>query len=269
MKTISIVTGASSGIGKEFVRLLFKKGTVDELWLIARRKDKLEELTGELKATGSEQDFPVLRILALDISGSSGAKAVGDLIKKTAAAGGITIRMLINGAGFGTYGTFESTDLDRELDMIELNCVTLTALCGYTLPYMQQNSIIINIASLASFLPLGNFAVYGATKSYVLSFSLALAAETADRGIRICALCPGPVNTEFAQVASNGARTEVLHGLPADKVAAHCLHRAERGKHTAIMAFKWKFKAAASRFVGRYAGARFTYKYCKRPSNPQ
>jgi len=117
----------------------------------------------------------------------------------------------------------------------------------------------------ASFSPLGNFAVYAATKAYVLSFTLALAAEVRDRGIRVCALCPGSVSTEFAEVASNGARKEVLHGVAADKTVAHCLKRVERGKKTALMTWKWKLFAAASRLLGRYAIARFTYKHWKRP----
>ena len=130
---------------------------------------------------------------------------------------------------------------------------------------MTKGSLIINTASLASFAPLGNFAVYAATKAYVLSFTLALAAEVRDRGIRVCALCPGSVSTEFAEVASNGARKEVLHGVAADKTVSHCLKCAERGKKTALMTWKWKLFAAASRLLDRYAVARFTYKHWKRP----
>ena len=108
-------------------------------------------------------------------------------------------------------------------------------------------------------------AVYAATKSYVLSFSIALAAELKEKGIKVCALCPGPVSTEFANVASNGAREKVKHGLPADKVVKHCLKKAYKGKRIILYALKWKFADTASSFVGRNLVAWFTYKFNKRP----
>ena len=86
---------------------------------------------------------------------------------------GLEIGLLINNAGFGTYGPFEKTPLERQMEMIELNCTTVTGICGVVIPYLKAGSVIINTASLAAFLPLGNFAVYGATKSYVLNFSIA------------------------------------------------------------------------------------------------
>lgn len=276
MKKIVIVTGASSGMGKEFALQISADTDADEIWLIARRIDKLDELCGELadlRSEGIAADVqrPIPLAVQLDIAGRNGAAGFAALLEEEKNAdeksGGFTIVTLVNNAGFGTYGPFEETAVDRELDMIDLNCTALTGICGYSLPYMSEGCAIINTASLASFLPLGNFAVYGATKAYVLSFTMALAAEVKDRGIKVCALCPGPVSTEFANVASNGARKEVRHGLSAEKVVSHCLTCVKKGRHTAIMAFKWKFKAAASRFVGRYTGAWFTYKYCKRPHN--
>jgi uncharacterized protein len=274
MKKIVIVTGASAGMGKEFAVQISADSDADEIWLIARRADRLHLLYEELDDLKNEGiaagvKRPVPRIIEMDIGGREGASRFAALLKseKDAAesTGGFTIGMLVNNAGFGTYGSFEETAVDRELDMVDLNCTALTGICGYALPYMQKGAVIINTASLASFLPLGNFAVYGATKAYVLSFTIALAAEVKKRSINVCALCPGPVSTEFAEVASNGVRKEVRHGLPADKVVEHCLKCVKKGRHTAIMAFGWKFQAAASRFVGRYTGAWFTYTYCKRP----
>lgn len=261
-------------MGREFALQIAEKFRVDEVWLVARRKDRLEELAAVMEARRAEraaagESYPRARVFGEDISGREGVARFSDILERERAAasgsGGLVISVLVNNAGFGTYGEFAATDIRREMDMIELNCTALTGICGLALPLMERGSVLINTASLAAFLPLGNFAVYGATKAYVLSFTEALAAEVADRGIRVCALCPGPVSTEFAAVASNGARENVLRGLPADKVVRHCLSRAARGRRTAVMAFAWKFKAAASRFVGRYAGARFTYKYCKRP----
>ncbi len=151
------------------------------------------------------------------------------------------------------------------MQMIDLNCTSLTGICGYALPYMKKESIIINTASLAAFMPLGNFAVYAATKAYVLSFSIALAAELKPRGISVTALCPGSVSTEFANVASNGVRKEVKGGRSCEKTVHHCLKRAFNRKLTALCFFKWRFTAFLSRFVGRYLVADFTFKYNKRP----
>lgn len=281
MKRISIVTGSSSGMGECFARLIAEETVTsvkkrkenfitDELWLIARREDRLEKvkesIENYLKASEVKCSLTP-RIFAMDIGGKAGAEKVRALLEKEASENELTVSLLVNNAGFGTYGEFSATDTEREMDMIDLDCTSLTGITGYALPYMKKGSRIINTASLASFLPLGNFAVYGACKAYVLSFSIALAAELKDRGISVTSLCPGPVSTEFANVASKGARREVRHGLSPEKTVSHCLKASRKGKLYSMFAFKWKFKAMASKFIGRYAGARFTYKYCKRPSN--
>ena len=262
MKQIAIITGASSGIGEEFTRQVCKKYNYDEIWIIARRTEKLEALASSLNA---EKNFNCVRPVSMDISGKEGVARLKAFIE---AEGEIEIGLLINNAGFGTYGPFEETSINRQMDMIELNCTTVTGICGIALPYLKAGSVIINTASLAAFLPLGNFAVYGATKSYVLSFSVALAAELRDKGIKVCALCPGSVSTEFANVASNGARKEVKGGFPPQKVVAQCLRRAFKGRTVALYRPKWRINAFLSRFIWRYLGARFTYKYSPRPHNP-
>ncbi len=270
MKQIAIITGASSGLGEEFTRQVCEKYNYDEIWIIARRADKLETLATSLNAN---KNFQIVRPVALDIAGKEGVERLKAFIKEEdeklhKIESGIEIGLLINNAGFGTYGPFEETSITRQMDMIELNCTTVTGICGIALPYLKKGSVIINTASLAAFLPLGNFAVYGATKSYVLNFSVALAAELHDKGIKVCALCPGSVSTEFANVASNGARKEVKNGIPPQKVVAQCLHRAFKDKRLALYRPKWRFTAFMSRFVGRYLGARYTYKYNPRPRNP-
>jgi short-subunit dehydrogenase len=271
MKRISIITGASSGLGREFALQLERGRPVDEIWLLARRKDKLEILAQDLLAAGKsgnrEKTFP--RVVEIDLSGPKGIAEFTDFLKKESASGGktgFTVDSLVNNAGFGTYGTFLETDIKRQLDMIAVNVSSLTALCYAVLPYMRRGSLIINVASLAGFIPLGNFAVYGATKAYVLSFSTALAAETADSGIFVTTVCPGPVDTEFANVASNGARTTVVDGKDPAAVVAHCLICVKKRKNIAIMAGKWKIKAFLSRFVSRYGYARYSFIHEKRPS---
>ena len=254
----------------------------DEIWLVARRRDRLESLAKEINAKGDDYQkecgiktekrlYPIARVTEANLSGQQGAEEIKRYLdaedKATRMSGGFCIRVLVNNAGFGTYGPFEKTDPVREMEMVDTDCTSLTGITGFCLPYMLKGSRIINTASLASFMPLGNFAVYGACKAYVLSFSVALAAELKDREISVTALCPGPVSTEFAAVASRGARKAVKHGLSPEKTVSHCLKKSRRGKHYALMAFKWKFKAAASTFVPRYLGAWFTYRFCPRPTN--
>lgn len=270
MKNVAIITGASSGLGEEFTKQISLKSDYDEIWIIARRKEKLEELS---KKINESKNFKLVRPVPMDISGKDGVQRFKTFIEKEDAAlrkieSGIEIKLLINNAGFGTYGPFAETSPDREMDMIDLNCTSLTGMCGICLPYMKKEAVLINTASLAAFLPLGNFAAYAASKSYVLSFSLALAAELKERGIKVCALCPGSVSTEFANVASNGARKEVKGGFPPQKVVTQCIKRAFKGRRVSLYRTKWKFSAFMSRFISGYAGARFTYKYNKRPHNP-
>ncbi len=265
MKRVIIVTGASSGLGREFALQLSRGRKADEIWLIARRKEKLDALASEIRAIPGAPDP---KTLEMDLAADSGLAAFNSALHSAnaAAEGGLFVDTLVNNAGFGTYGTFADTDLGRQLEMIRVNVYALTALCHDALPYLGKGSRVINVASLAAFAPLGNFAVYGASKAYALSFGVAFAAEVADRGILVTSACPGPVDTEFANVASNGARKRVVDGKDPVAVVAHCLRAADRGRRVAIMAPKWKFKAFMSRFVGRYSFARHTFLHEKRPS---
>lgn len=264
MKKIAIITGASSGMGKEFARQLYLKNDSDyEIWMISRSLEKLESAMNEV--VREKKTSCAVKVFPLDISGENGVLKFKDLFLREKASEDFKIDFLINNAGFGTYGPFAETPLERELEMIDLNCTSLTGICGVVLPYIERGSKIINVASLASFLPLGNFAVYAATKAYVLSFTVALAAELKEKGIKVTALCPGSVSTDFANVASNGARKEVLHGKDPVKVVAHCLKKSQKGKLIVLWALKWKITAFMSHFVSRYAGARYTYLYNKRP----
>ena len=262
MKKIIVVTGASSAMGLCFARQLACEKP-DELWIVARRKDRLENLKKEIE---SEKSVKV-RVVDIDVSGSEGARRFKAILDVERNSGDFEISVLVNNAGFGTYGEFADTDTDREMEMVDLNCTSLTGITGFALPYMKKGSRIINTASLASFLPLGNFAVYGASKAYVLSLSVALAAELKPRGISVTALCPGPVSTEFANVASKGAREKVRHGLSPEKTVEHAIKASRRGRLYSMRFFKWKIQAWASPYVNRYLGAWFTYKFCKRPSN--
>ena len=263
MRKITIITGASSGMGAEFARQISKDTESSEIWLFARNQEKLDAVKAEIEQT---ENSPKIKAVSMNLTGKEGVNRFRNFLSTEKFSGEYEIDLIVNNAGFGTYGEFAETPLEKEIDMIELNCTSLTGLCGAVLPFMHAGSSIINVASLAAFLPLGNFAVYAATKAYVLSFSVALAAELKDKGIKVSALCPGSVSTEFANVASNGARKEVLNGKDPVKVVAHCLKKAKRGKRIILWSTKWKLTAFMSHFVGRYLCARYTYKYNKRPS---
>ncbi len=259
MKRVVVVTGASTGMGAEFAKQLAESRKVDEIWIIARRKNMLEQLAKELATKTSA----AIKIIAEPICGTTAYQQFSGLFGQD----DLVIDTLVNNAGFGTYGPFAETPVQPQLDMIDLNVNALTGICASALPHLKEGSRVINVASLAAYAPLGNFAVYAATKSFVLSFTTALAAELADKGIKVMAVCPGPVATEFAKVASNGARQEVTGGKPADKVVRHALKKLDKGNKVAIMALKWKLKAFLSRFISQYSFARHTYLHEKRPYN--
>ena len=192
---IAVVTGASSGMGREFVlQLGYFYKNLDEIWVIARRRERLEELSGISRIP--------LRIIDGDLQKKKVYRRIHEILTEEKP----DIRMLINSAGFGKSGTV--TEIAREnfriqTDMVDLNCRALTRMTLLCLPYMSRGSRIVNLASAAAFCPQPSFAVYAATKSYVLSFSRALGAELSGREIPVTAVCPGPVDTEFFNVSGN------------------------------------------------------------------
>lgn len=187
---IAIVTGASSGIGKEFVRqitTIYKN--IDEIWVIARRTERLEALQKVVNVK--------LVPITLDLLNPDSIKTIKKLLRDKKPR----VRVLVNSAGFGQIGNFCDMDSKFSTDMITLNCAALTAITHAVLPYIVYGGRIIQIASSAAFLPQPNFAVYAATKSYVLSFSRSLNIELKRRKIKVTAVCPGPVKTEFFDLA--------------------------------------------------------------------
>lgn len=193
---VIIITGASSGIGREFALQMDKYfPNIDEFWLIARRKDKLQELSKEL--------LHKTRILAMDITKDAQLERLEDTLADKNAA----VRMLINCAGYGLMGAFDSQEREEMLGMVRLNCEALTNITHRLIPYMRRGSRIIQLASSAAFLPQQDFAVYAATKSYVLSFSRALRFELSEKGIFVTAVCPGPVDTPFFDIAERTGTT--------------------------------------------------------------
>lgn len=189
MTGTALITGASGGIGAEFARYHAEKG--GNLILVARREEALQALKTELEAAYGVQ----VMVIAADLSLPESA---GKVFEQTGQAG-MQIDILINNAGFGGYGKFHERDLSKEQAMMQVNMVTLTTLTHLYLPGMvaRRSGKILNVASTAGFLPGPLQAVYFATKSYVVSFSQAIAHELKDAGITVTALCPGPVDTGF------------------------------------------------------------------------
>ena len=194
MKTV-LITGASSGIGYEFAKIYAKKGY--NLVITARRKNNLDRIKQELE---SFDTAICVDIIVLDLSKQNSAKELYEVVKQR----GILIDTLINNAGFGVYGNFIETDIEKEIDMIELNIKSLVVLTKLFLKDMvsRNNGTIINVASTAAFQPGPLMSVYYASKSFVLSFTEAIRNEVRDTNVNISVLCPGPTDTEFEKSAS-------------------------------------------------------------------
>ena len=184
-KNIAVFTGASSGIGREFVRQINSSRTFDEIWLIARRRDRLEELVSSLRSPA--------KILELDLRRKEDLESY----KATLAAEQPNIVLFVNAAGFGLFGAFSEMDIDAQTAMIDLNAKALTVMTYLTLPYMTKGAEVYELGSLSAFQPVPYIAVYSASKAYVLSFTRAVGREVKPRGIRMMAVCPFWVKTEF------------------------------------------------------------------------
>lgn len=187
MRNIALVTGASSGMGKEFVCEIAKKYKgLDEIWVIARRKDRLRELKKEIVGTR-------VRMLPLDLTKEESFERLTKVLAKEQP----DVRILVNASGYGISGPFEFQTEEDASGMVRLNCEALTRVTYLVLPYLRRGSFIYQIASSAGFAPQPGFTVYAATKAYVKSFSIALRQELSWREIKVIAVCPGPVKTEF------------------------------------------------------------------------
>jgi uncharacterized protein len=240
----ALITGASSGIGESFAYALARRKC--DLVLVARREDRLNQVAAKARELGAART----EVVAADIS-RSGAPLE---LQSRLAAVPIEIDYLINNAGFGTTGRFDRLELAREIEEIELNVTALVALTRLLLPPMIQrrSGTIINVASTAAFQPIPYMATYGATKAFVLNFTEAVAAETAGTGVRVLALCPGPVRTEFQAVAKNeNAWMPSFAYLDPDTVVRQALAAVDRGRRIRINGVMNAAGAVASRFLPR------------------
>jgi short-subunit dehydrogenase len=241
-----LVTGASSGIGEEIARQLAAKG--HHLILVARRVERLETLADELgRLHGIRAD-----VLPADL----GDPAARDRLVTEAEALGVALSGLVNNAGLGGSGFFAKSDQEHEREMVRVNVDALHHLTGAFLPGMvgRGEGAVLNVASLAANQPLPLFATYAATKAFVLSFSEALHGELSGTGVSVTALCPGPVPTEFGDIAGMGNVEETLPGivtLPTEQVAREAIDGMERGRRTVTPGLVMKGAALAGRFTPR------------------
>ena len=199
---IAIVTGASSGLGMAFVRRLDALGGLDEIWGVARRGERLEALAAELRTP--------MRPLALDLTRLESVETLRVLMREEAPE----VAVLVNAAGFGKFGTCADLTLQETCDMIDLNCRAAAALTAAVLPYMGRGSRVLEICSSAAFQPLPGFNVYAATKAFLLRYSRALRWEAAPRGIRVTAVCPGWIRTDFMDVARDTKNGRTVRSFP-------------------------------------------------------
>lgn len=224
---IAIVTGASSGIGREFVRRIDEKEAMDEIWVVARRTDRLEELRSLTKT----KIVPV----SLDLSQPKSDEELSYMLS----AANADVKILVNAAGYGQFGAFTDLPLNEQCGMIDLNTSALTRVTYRVLPYMSSGAQIYHIGSLSAFQPVPYISVYAATKAYVLSFSRALGVELKSRGIRVLAVCPGWVRTEFFDraVVHDGVIVYYNRFFTPEQVVSRAFRDMKRGKDVSVCGF--------------------------------
>lgn len=235
----ALVTGASAGIGAALARELAAHGA--KLILTARRKDRLELLAAELEAKGAE-----VRIVVADLNDPSAPRRIFDATE----GAGLAVEILINNAGLGQYGAFCQSPMEQELSQVRVNCEAMVRLARLFVPHMveRRRGWVLILASTASFQPVPYISTYAATKVFDRFFALGLAAEVARFGVKVTALCPGPTQSEFFDIAHAAAFKR--RGMQtADEVARQAVAAMARGQRTLIPYFKGRFTALMVRFL--------------------
>lgn len=189
MKRIAIITGASSGLGVELYKEM-QKEELDEIWIIARRGDRLEKIKNDYGKIST-------RVIPMDITLNENTVLLNDMLSEEE----YSVRFLFNNAGFGIIGDVIDGSYEAQGSMVTLNVKSLTEITTIVLKHMDKGACIINTCSIASFVPNARMSVYSATKAYVLSYTKSLRYELKKRKINVTAICPGPMNTEFLAVA--------------------------------------------------------------------
>ena len=222
--SVAIITGASSGLGREFALQLYKNGDADEFYLIARREDRLRALADELGGKA--------KIICADLTKKQGIEKIREALDTNKP----DVSYLVNAAGFGKFGDYTEVSEDECERMIDLNVKSVVLITHMTIPYMKKGSHIIQLGSGSCFTPLPNFNIYASGKVFVLHYTKGLKYEIKHLGISVTAFCPGWVDTEFLGLATDiegakGPRADAIKPLlRADKVVAKAIRDAKKGK---------------------------------------
>ncbi|MEX0801514.1 MAG: SDR family oxidoreductase [Dehalococcoidia bacterium] len=254
-RKLALITGASSGIGAVFATQLAQRR--HDLILVARRRDRLEQLAAEL----SEKQGVTAEVIEADLAGEAGVSAVEERLRSPG------VDVLVNSAGFGSSGQFADLPLKRELEEIDLNVRALVRLSHAALGPMVQRRRggIVNIASTGAFQPVPYMATYAATKAFVLSFSEALHEEVKEHGVSVTALCPGPVRTEFQQVAGvDEGRVPSMAWVSADNVVKSALWALQAHRASTVPGLVNKGGMLTAKFAPRFVARRVAGSMFKR-----
>lgn len=237
--SIAIVTGASSGMGRDFVLALDKDYKFDQIWVIARRKARLEELKKSCKT----EIVP----LALDLSNKESTLTLEKLLQEKQAKVGA----LVNASGYGVFKAFEESDREELEGIIDLNDRALVSITHVVLPFMDKGSFIINLGSNSSHQPVPYIATYAASKAFVLSFSLALGVELKKRGIHVLCVCPGWIKTEFFDRAVKDNTTIVYYDryYESKDVVARAMKDLKKHKATSILGLPVRMQVRLVKFL--------------------
>lgn len=238
---IAVITGASSGMGKVFTRQISERyAEVEEIWVIARKKEDLENL---------KKESSKLRIFPMDLTDKKALEEFSCILEREKPC----IQILVESAGMGIQKKIEDTSVEGLWQMTELNCTSLTAFLGICLPYCKRGSRILCLSSGAAFLPQPGFAVYAASKAYVLNFARALGAEQRGK-IIVTAVCPGPVDTPFLQ-KMGGKENMPFYKKPfianAESVVKKALKDSEKGREMSVYGFSMKVLRVLCKIVPR------------------
>ena len=253
MNKTALITGASSGIGKETAHVYAQNGY--NLILVARRIDNLNTIKKEIEESNK------IKVSVFDMDLSK-LKSAEELYKKVTDAN-LEVDVLINNAGFGIYKNFADSNIEKEEQMLILSIVTLTKLTKLVLPQMikRGNGNIVNIASTAAYQPVPSLASYSATKAYVMNFSEAIAFELKDKNVNVTTICPGATQSEFGHAAGFNENDKFFNNIPTSKNIAKFIYKAmKENKTNAIHGFKNNFLAFSNRFAPRKLTTYIAYK---------
>ncbi|MDP7115929.1 MAG: SDR family NAD(P)-dependent oxidoreductase [Candidatus Woesearchaeota archaeon] len=232
---IAIITGASSGLGYDFAKQIDSSYRLDEIWLIARRRERLVKLSKELKTK--------VRVLDLDLTKDKDLERIRSALAKEKPI----VRLLVNNAGYGPLGEFTNVAKEMYLNMMKLNMDAVVELTYDCLQFMEKGCAIIQVASSVGFIPMPRFSIYAASKAFVLSFSNSLYVELKKKGIHVLAVCPGAVKTEFFQVA----KSNMNRGARSSDVVRKALRDCRKKRIISVYGAKTNISLLIAKFLPR------------------